>query len=95
MQAFLHLSYNNTLIHSYAQGLRQQFLPERLPLAWLLSCTLMHPGLPSHYCRSSLPVPLRGSGSALNSGTMRLYSGSERFTPVMNSLTASCFAASQ
>ena len=54
-----------------------------------------HCSVSSRVQRSSFPMALRGSGCALNSVTMRLYSGRPRLTPVTNSFTASCFAESQ
>ena len=56
---------------------------------------LTHCSVSSRVQRSSFPMALRGSGCALNSVTMRLYSGRPRLTPVTNSFTASCFAGSQ
>ena len=56
---------------------------------------LTHCSVSSCVQRSSFPMALRGSGCALNSVTMRLYSGRPRLTPVTNSFTASCFAGSQ
>ena len=56
---------------------------------------LTHCSVSSCVQRSSFPMALRGSGCALNSVTMRLYSGRPRLTPVTNSFTVSCFAGSQ
>jgi acyl-coenzyme A synthetase/AMP-(fatty) acid ligase len=56
---------------------------------------LTHCSVSSCVQRSSFPMALRGSGCALSSGTMRLYSGRPRLTPVTNSFTVSCFAGSQ
>ena len=76
--------HNNTLILSCAQGSGNKalFLSELLFSVCRSAGPFMHPGIRSHlyHWRSSLPAPLRGSGSVLNSTALiRLYSGRVRF----------------
>ena len=48
------------------------------------------------YLRSSLPMALRGRGSALNStAVIRWYSGRVRFSPVRKARTSACFSSAQ